>query len=194
LVEGGKTSDKFQEMYVSQGGISVLGICDNESLKMDFEKVNDILEWPTRRCTFNVRSFNGSTSFYKKFIQYFSKICAPLIECMKKGIFKWTSLAINSFEYLKKKLTEQPILVLPYFNKVFQVDFDEGGSTTGAVLSQEGRPIAFFNEKLNDVEWSWFCDGCNRYVFEDGTFIPYNKTIDATKVVVLFFKDIVRLH
>lgn len=55
---------------------------------------------------------------------------------MKKGVFKWTSTTMKLFEDLK---TERPILTLPDFNKVFQVDYDASGSTIGVVLSQEGR-------------------------------------------------------
>jgi hypothetical protein len=53
-------------------------------------------------------------------------------------------------EKLKKRVTSQPILTLPYFYKVFQVDCDASGTTIGAVISQEGRPITFFNEELNE--------------------------------------------
>ena len=125
-----------------------------EGLKMDLEKVKAILEWPTPRSTTKVRSFHGLVSFYRKFIKNFSGICAPLTYTIRgdRKEFKWTAVAARSFELLKKKVTEQPVLALLDFRKVFQVDCDASGSAIGAVLSQEGKPIAYFSEKLNDAK------------------------------------------
>ena len=106
---------------------------------MDSDKVQAILNWPIPKNSYEVRSFNGLDSFYRKFIKNFSQICAPLIDTFRrsKQPFKWTEAADRNFKLLKKKITEKPILALPIFDKVFQVETDASGATVGAVLSHE---------------------------------------------------------
>ena len=117
-----------------------------------------ILEWPTPRSVTEVRSFHGMVSFYKKIIRAFSGICEPLTETMRgaRKEFKWTIGVDKSFNLLKEKVIKQPILALPDFNKVFQVDCDTSGTAIGAILSQEGTHVAYFNEKLNDAKRKYF--------------------------------------
>lgn len=115
-------------------------IAENE-LKMDPEKVTAIINWPSPKNLFEVHSFHGLASFYRNFIKHFSGICAPMLETIKKASqpFRWTEAAENSFQLLKKEITERPILRLPYFQKLFQVRCDASGTAIGVVLSQEDR-------------------------------------------------------
>ena len=96
---------------------------------MDQEKVKAILEWPSPKNVFEVRSFHGLASFYRKFIRNFSNINAPILETIKKDKqpFVWTEEAERRFQLLKKKVIKQSVLVLHDFNKPIQVRCDASG-------------------------------------------------------------------
>jgi hypothetical protein len=127
-------------------------VISQEGLKMDPKKVKAIKEWPSPRNIFEVRSFHGLSSFYRKFIRNFSGICAPILEIVEKEKqpFRWTEATEKGFKLLKEKITKRSILSLPDFNKIFTVRCDTNWTTVGGVLSQDDKPIAYFNEKLNE--------------------------------------------
>jgi hypothetical protein len=124
---------------------------------MDPEKIKTIRDWSSPKSIFEVRSFHGLASFYRKFIRNFSGICALMMDTVKKRhkSFHWIEEADKSFKLLKDKITEQPVLVLPNFSKTFQVRCDASGFAIGAVLSQDNMSIAYFSEKLNETKMKY---------------------------------------
>lgn len=86
------------------------------------------------------------SGYYRRFIKNYGKLAKPLKSLLKKKAFKWDELATDAFEKLKKVMTISHVLALPNFDNLFKVDSDASGNVVGVVLTQEGRPVAYFSK------------------------------------------------
>ena len=86
-------------------------------------------------------------------LRNFSIIAGPLHDLTKKRVkFQWTAKENKAFNELKKRLMYGPLLILPDLKKTFEVHYDALGDSLGAVLSQEGHPIAYKSRRLQPQE------------------------------------------
>ncbi|PKU66848.1 putative mitochondrial protein [Dendrobium catenatum] len=132
--------------------ISFLGfIISAEGVIADPIKVEAISQWPEPQSITEVRQFHGLASFYRRFIKNFSSIAAPITELLKNDKFSWTKEADRGFQQLKTVVSTAPVLALPNFEEIFEIDCDASNVRIRAVLSQKGHPVTFFSEKLNEV-------------------------------------------
>jgi hypothetical protein len=122
---------------------------DSRGVSSDPDKINKVAHWPTPTNVKEVRSFLRLAGYYRKFVKHFGIIALPLFNLLKKNTtFIWTSETDQAFHLLKHGLTESPILELPDFSQPFVVDTDACDTGVGAVLQQNGHPIAYMSKPL----------------------------------------------
>nr|ABA96965.2 retrotransposon protein, putative, Ty3-gypsy subclass [Oryza sativa Japonica Group] len=131
--------------------VSFLGyVVTPQGIEVDESKIEAIKSWPVPQTITQLRSFLGLAGFYRRFVKDFSIFAAPLNELTKKGVvFHWGKTQEQSFDTLKDKLTHAPLLQLPNFGKTFELECDASGVGIGGVLMQDGKPVAYFSEKLH---------------------------------------------
>ncbi|CAL2229057.1 unnamed protein product [Prunus armeniaca] len=95
-------------------------------LKVDGEKVQVISQWPTPQTVIEVRSFIGASQYLRKQRNH-----------------------EESFQLLKRKITEAPVLALSNLQRPFEVEAHALNYAMGAVLFQDGKPVAYHSKMFS---------------------------------------------
>ena len=106
---------KAKKCQLFQEEIPFLGhIVSAAGIGADPTKCQQVWDWPVPRDLHEVRSFVGLCSYYRRHIQGFTELAAPLYELATKGTeFEWTDRRHEAFGQLKNALTSAPILGFP---------------------------------------------------------------------------------
>jgi hypothetical protein len=102
------------------------------------------MEWPIHKDVAKIRSFMGITSYYRRFIEGFSKIAYPITSLQKKGTnFTWSQKCQDNFNKLNELLTTTPILRVVELDKEFTVCVDSSKEGLGGILTESGHVICY---------------------------------------------------
>jgi hypothetical protein len=121
-------------------------------------KVDAVAEWPQPQSVSDVRRYLGLTGYYRRFVQGYAAITAPLSDLTRKDTpFVWGQREEAAFVRLKAALASAPVLATPDNAKPYTLHTDASGYAVGATLSQrnaEGvlQPVAFLSKKMNGAQ------------------------------------------
>ncbi|GJT20462.1 reverse transcriptase domain-containing protein [Tanacetum coccineum] len=143
--------------FMVKEGIVLGHKISKSGLEVDRAKVEVIAKLPHPTSVKGVRSFLGHAGFYRRFIQDFSKIARPMTHLLEKETpFVFSEECIDSFNTLKRKLTEAPILIAPDWDLPFELMCDASDFAIGAVLGQRKnkhfQPIHYASKTMNEAQ------------------------------------------
>lgn len=128
-------------------------ICTANGIRPDPSKFKTIKDYPRPHDSDAVRRFVAMANYYRKFIPEFSITSIPLNSLTRKNTpFEWNSDCENAFVKLKNQLASPTTLAFPDFTQEFTLTVDASLLGCGAVLSQEGRPIAFASKSFSRAD------------------------------------------
>ena len=120
---------------------------DKNGISTDPAKIQAVREWPVPVNLKQLRGFLGLANYYRRFVQGFRRIARRTL-LTKKDSFLWSEEATLAFSQLKDALCTTPVLALPLFDQQFVVETDACGHGIGAVLMQNGHPLAYISKHL----------------------------------------------
>ncbi|GJY40831.1 reverse transcriptase domain-containing protein [Tanacetum coccineum] len=132
-----KTMEVFMDDFLVFGdkGIALGHKISKSGIEVDRAKIDVIAKLPHPTTVKGVRSFLSYASFYRRFIQDFSKIARPMSHLLEKETpFVFSQDCIDAFETLKKKLIEALILCVMLAMKHFQPIHYASKTTTEAQI------------------------------------------------------------
>lgn len=97
--------------------------------------------------------FMGMVQYLLKFIPNLSEVSAPLrrlLECDTQ--WHWEEEQAQSFEKMKILLINAPTLKFYDVNKPVTLSVDASSEGIGAVILQEGRPVAYGSRAITDSQ------------------------------------------
>src|ERR1051325_1877145 len=176
---------KLEKCHFCNREIKFLGyVVGKNGIKTDEDKIKKVKEFPRPTTIGEIKAFIGLTSYYRRFIEGFSKIVKPLLKLTEgikyekikggtgpaktinrmintKNVTKeWGTEQEENFKFLKEKLIIAPILAYPNFEKPFRLYTDASKLALGAVLQQEGNNgkkgvIAYASKSLTKTEQNY---------------------------------------
>jgi len=123
---------------------------------VDPTKVETVVNWLRLTNIIEVRSFLGMASYYRRFVEGFSKLALPLTRLLRKdNKSAWSEECEASFQELKQRLVSVPVLTIPEESEGLVVYSNTSRQGLGYALMQKDRVVAYASQQLKPHELNY---------------------------------------
>jgi len=138
IVNAGLTINMKKSQFCRSELVYLGYLVNKNGLQVNPDKVLSIVNYPRPKNAKEVHRFCGLTSWYRRFVDNFAHISAPLTNLTKKNVkWKWGKEEEDAFNELKERLINAPLLRCPDFTRPFIIHCDASNRACAAVLTQE---------------------------------------------------------
>lgn len=163
----GKTECEYLGYWITRNGIQPLP-----------DKVKAVQGIKPPRTKKELRSFIGLVNYYRHMWRGRSHLLAPLTKLTSTKVkFIWMEEHQVAFEKIKRIVAREVLLAYPDFNLPFDIHTDASKLQLGAVISQNGKPIAFYSHKLNPAQ--------TRYTTAERELLSIVETLKEFKSILI---------
>nr|GEW44143.1 reverse transcriptase domain-containing protein [Tanacetum cinerariifolium]GEX71913.1 reverse transcriptase domain-containing protein [Tanacetum cinerariifolium] len=143
--------------FMVKEGIVLGHKISKDGIEVDKAKVKVIAKLPYLTIVRGIRSFLGHAGFYRRFIKDFSKIVRSMTHLLEKDTpFLFSKECVESFQTLKRELTEASILIALDWDLPFELMCDASDFAIGVVLGQRQekhfRRIHYASKTITEAE------------------------------------------
>ena len=148
---------KFSKFEFLLAEVGFLGhVVSASRVSEDPGKVEVVMSWEKPKSVFEIRSFLGLAGYYRRFIEDFSRLAAPMTRLTRNEVkFVWDDSCERAFQELKRRLTSAPILIIPERGQRYTVYCDASKDGLGCVLMQSGKVVAYGSRQLKNHEQNY---------------------------------------
>ena len=190
---------KLSKIKLFRSAVRYVGLrVSRDGISIDGDRVESIKRIPVPKKKKDVRSLLGFFSFFRRFIPNFTEKVDLLQLLVPKGVeFVWKEEHQEALEKLKNELVNSVTLSFPDYSREFVVTTDASDIGVGAVLSQDGRPVAYFSKRLSGSQKRWSTTDKELYAvlaslerFRTYLCYPFKLITDHRNLIYLFEKKV----
>lgn len=162
-----------QKSFFGRGEIEYLGYwVTREGVQPLEKKVESILAIKEPKNRRELRAYVGLVNYYRDMWRRRSHVLTST-----NRPWKWEKEHREAFENSKKIISTNAILAFPNFDEEFVIYTDASKYQLGGVITQKGRPLAFYSRKLTDAQ--------TRYTTTERELLSIVETLKEFRTILL---------